>query len=196
MPRRRNKATTTVRTVREQLELFVYRAEELSESRLLRYIDTSLQITFTNQKVEFKSSNPDKVELRSFLMTFRQFISNNEPVHIYRIHNVCIQHFTSDELMKRLVEARENWKRNIMNQGCILNLEGEDYTPEELTDCWINGFYFHNDADQFNLLRRLVPHARLLAQSFFLNHMMGATALVFFYAGNIKIALREGLIKT
>lgn len=82
-----------------------------------------------------------------------------------------------------------------MNRGCILSLDGQEFTPEQLTDYWINGFYFHNDTEKFNLLKRLVPHARLLARNFFLNHIIGTTGVILYYGHAIKIILREGLIR-
>ena len=162
---------------------------------MLRYVDTSLKITFNPQGVEFKSSDPDDEDLRSFLTVFRQFISNDEPVNLRRIHSLCYQHMTSDKLKARLIEAREGWKRNLINRGFVLDIDGHEFTPEQLTECWINGFYFHNDIEQFNMLRRLAPHARLLARNFFLNHIVGTTGVILYYGHVIKIVLRESLIR-
>ncbi len=76
-------------TATERLDLFFDRTTELFNTRLARNegLESSFSMKFNQEGSQFSISNPDEDDLRSYLMTYRQFISNNEPIFLDRVHN-------------------------------------------------------------------------------------------------------------
>jgi hypothetical protein len=178
--------------VSEQLWLFVRRADELRSARMLRNTPT---VGFTLQFDQMKGTRvelrqPDEEELRSLLLTLRQFVSDTEPVFLYRIHNLCERHLTSDVLRGYLRQAREQWKRSMKESvgGMQLVFNGRDWSPEFVADLYINGHYFHSDVDKAATLERLVPAERLLSRYQFLNFVLDTTTQVLYVSNVIRAA--------
>ena len=184
--------------VRDQLELFLARADELASTRLLRAgFNASFNINWDHaQGTIFQTHEPDEDDLRAFLLTFRQFISNDEPVYLFKIYSLCYQHITNEELKANLVESRRSWQQELRQGGIRLNLKGRDISPEEVTNLWVNGYYFHNDHEKMLMLKSLLPHEHMLVRHIFLDHMIEATRRVMYVGRIVNIALREGLLRT
>jgi hypothetical protein len=73
-------------TAVDQLGLFVHRADELGHTRLVRTSGLSGDFSFHFDQKTFAYKFPlvDEDHLRSFLLTFRQFVMQKEPVFIRR----------------------------------------------------------------------------------------------------------------
>ena len=183
--------------VREQLELFNARVEELRNSRLIRKgFNPAITISWDRmQGLRFQSEEPDEEDLRSFLLTFRQFISEGEPVFLNRICNLCLRSLTSDELKGYLVESREAWRQAQRSSGVKLIHNNQELTPEYVTDLWINGYYFHSDGDKLSRLKQLLPHEGMLVRNQFLSYLVDATRQVIYVGNVVTIALKENLFK-
>lgn len=180
-----------------QLKLFRARAEELRNTRLIREgFNPGITINWNKmQGLRFKSREPDEENLRSFLLTFRQFISNNEPVFLYKIYNLCQKHLINDKLKEYLIKSREAWKQAQKSTGIILKYNERELTPEYITDLWINGYYFHSDINKLHILNHLLPHERMLIKNQFLNFLLDAARQVIYVSNIINVALKEGLLK-
>ena len=87
---------------------------------------------------------------------FGQFISNNEPVFLYKIYNLCQKHLINDKLKEYLIKSREAWKQAQKSTGIILKYNERELTPEYITDLWINGYYFHSDINKLHILNHLL----------------------------------------
>ncbi len=148
------------------------------------------------QGLRFESREPDEEDLRSFLITFRQFVSNKDPVFLGHIHNLCQQYVISDELRGYLIESREAWKKAQRSTGLKLVYNEREFTPEYVADLWINGYYFHNDTKKRLALTRLLPHEGMLVRNQFLNFLVDTTRIVLYVSNIITIALKEGLLKS
>lgn len=180
----------------DRLALYVERAQELEDCRLVRRgFNPGLTIKWDRMSgLRFESREPDEEDLRSFLITFRQFISDDEPVYLNRIYNLCQQFLTGDDLKGYLVQARAAWKETQKRSGLRVVLNGRELTPEFVTDLWINGYYFHNDGEKRAVLKRLVPHERMLVRYCFLDFLVEATRQVLYVANVVRVALRKGLL--
>lgn len=180
--------------VSEQFLLFRAKAEELRNTRLIREsFNPGITIKWNRmQGLRFKSREPNEENLRSFLLTFRQFILNDEPVFLYRIYNLCQKHLTSDKLKNYLSKSREIWKQSLKSANVTLIYNRRELTPEYITDLWINGFYFHSDMNKLHILNQLFPHERMLVKNQFLNFLLDATRQVLYVDNIIKVALKEG----
>lgn len=196
MSRRKRSTSTSGFGVREQLELFVAKARELEDGRLFRNDPThSFSMRWNRvEGLQFASREPNEEDLRSFLLTFRQFISNDEPIYLFRIYNLCQQHLTSDAFKGYLIESRKIWKRQLQKGGFYLTYNGREVTPEQVTDLWINGYYFHNDPSKLRMLRNLLPHEQMVLRFLFLEHILASAQQVMYVSFIIKAAFRDGLL--
>ena len=185
-------------TVLDQLGLFRDRAEELKNTRFIKD-GYSPNITIKLDRMEgsrFISKEPNEEDLRSFLLTFRLFVSPKEPVFLNRIYNLCQKAITSEMLRDYLINARKAWKQMHKSIGIKLVYNEKKLTPEYVTDLWINGYYFHNDLKKMNILRQLLPHVRMLARTQFLNFLVEATRQVLYVSNIIRYAQEQGLLNT
>jgi hypothetical protein len=127
-------------------------------------------------------------------LTFRQFVSDEEPVYLYRIYNVCQKNITSDELKGYLIEGRKAWRRSLTHGGFKLVWNDTEFQPEKVLDLWINGVYFHNDSAKREFLNHIAPHQKMLLRQVFLNALADGARQVLFVNHIIKSAIKDGLI--
>lgn len=202
MPRRGKSKNAPVLSVREQLELFLERGTELWDSRVRRLSGLNFSINIKGKadddSVTFKFTEPDIEDFRSFLLTFRQFISNDEPVYLFKIYNLCQLHITDDKCKEVLAEARSIWQELLKKSGSgiTLTVDNKELTPEDITDLWINGHYFHNNIEKRRFLKSLEPHLLDGAKAIFFDHVIETTKVIKHLGENIDVALRQGWLKT
>jgi hypothetical protein len=181
----------------EQLDLFVRRTEELIATRLVRSgsLRASLNLRAAqNQPVQLTTHAPDEDDLRSFLLTFRQFTLQNEPVHAPSIHNNLWRRLTGDGVREQLAAARQRYGDAMKTGGLALVLNEHPFSPTEVLDLWINGRYFHNDSRKAKTLDQLDPMSTVFVRHAFLDVLVEATKYVLFLANVIVIVRREGLL--
>lgn len=148
-----------------------------------------------NQPTVFRSVEPDEEDLRSYLLTFRRFISQGEAVYIDSIHNRCETDLTSGILRGYIRDCRRGWKENVLHNGIKLTVNGSEINPAHIADLWINGHYFHDDQEKAAELRRYLPPAILFVRHEFLNFVVEATRVIGGTGYTLKMALRDGTIK-
>ena len=179
--------------LRDQFGLFVRRAQELQSMRLIRNDALRANMNWRWDHIEGMSltvENPDEEDLRSYLLTLRQFISPDEPVFMNKVYNLAQQHLTSDELRNNLREAREHWKFVQKGSGITITFDERQMTPEHVTDLWINGWYFHNNEAKRRELLTMMPFESMVARWRFLNHVVDASRQVLYYGQVFNIGLR------
>jgi hypothetical protein len=147
-----------------------------------------------NQPTIFRSVEPDEEDLRSYLMTFRKFVMQNEPLYIEYVHGLCYKHFTSDELKDHIRDCQQGWKTYVLQSGIKLNINGTNVQPAYIADLWINGPYFHDDTAKAEELKRHGPHTILFVRHEFLNFVVEATRVIGGTGYTIKMALRDGAV--
>lgn len=145
--------------------------------------------------MKFKLKQPAEDDLKAYLLTFRQFVLNDEPVFLYRIYNLCMRHLTSAKLKNYLKTSRKIWKDIHKKVGIELVFNKKTLTPEFVTDLWINGYYFHNDEKKAKLLKSLILHERLFVRSKFLDFLIEATNQVVYVNDVITVAFRDSLFR-
>jgi hypothetical protein len=136
----------------------------------------------------------DEETLKSFLLSFRPFISNDEPIFVNRVYNTCWPVLRSDDLKARMVKGREHWTNSARNGPFRLVINNEHLSPEHLTDLWINGPYFHNDKRKAKTIDRLDPMGTIFARQAFINHLIPATNYVIDLGQIIVIGRAQGLL--
>jgi hypothetical protein len=184
-------------STRDRFGLFVQRVEELSQRRLVRQGMNSkhtIKWDAISQQLTYQAIEPDEEDLRSFLLIFRQFVSDKEPVFISRVLNDCIRFLNSSQLQEYLKKAQGEWKNSFRHMGAFHIVVNErNLTGEYVLDLWINGYYFHNDSDKAAELRRLLTDQLPLVRMQFLTILTSLTHIILYVGNVIRYGFREGL---
>lgn len=136
---------------RENLGVFLSCVEELRERPFIlkglyefqfhvSFDDESGQLTCEIQEAE-------QEHFRSFLLTFRKFILNDEPSNVDWVLNTCRRFvkYEEEELKEVLDELKAIWRFRYRKGVVQMHTSGLNLTPEYVLDLWINGQYFHGD---------------------------------------------------
>jgi len=179
------------------LRLFIERAGNLRTSTFIQsafvpHLQTKKSGT---APVSTTIAEPDEDALRSFLMTYRQFISNDEPIYIYKVFKLCYTHITDSKGRALLADARKEWKA--LEAGGMLQLvqNGRAIPSKEIQDLWINGYYFHNDQAKKKQLNTLSRGCQEEARYQFLAHVYEATRVILYVADQLTYAFKVGAVK-
>src|SRR3954467_5707674 len=100
MVRRKGSGAKRERGDQEKLHLFVRKAQELSETNLAQK-GINAGLSYYGDPVSGLSmelDEPDEDEFRSFLVTFRHFISEKEPVFLNSVFNICSRRLVNEDL--------------------------------------------------------------------------------------------------
>ena len=185
-------------TAVDALRLFIERAEELRDSAFIRsgFVPRLRARRDGAAPASTVIEEPDEDDLRSFLLTYRQFISNDEPIYVYKIFKLCRTHITDSKGRAVFADARKEWKA--IETGGVLRLvkNGQVIHPTETQDLWINGYYFHNDEEKRKRLNELSNGFQEPFRHHFLAHIYEATRIILFVADQLAYALRIGAVKT
>lgn len=184
-------------TETERYDLFVLRASELLDRRVVRdgALQSQFSINFDVQTgMKMTVPQPDEEDLRSFLLSLRPFVSSDEPVFVDVIHNRLWQDIESDRSRSELAAARSYWKQACRDGALALNIDGGSLDSSEIFDCWINGIYFHNDSRKRTRLAGLNPMTLFIARFKFLDHLVVATRHIAYLRAVIMWTRSAGLL--
>jgi hypothetical protein len=182
----------------EVVETFLKRAQELRERAFLQsWAGPSLNIKYDHELGLAATSAPhDEEQFRSFLLALRHFLLNGEPTHINLVFNVAERTLTDEDLKQKLRDARDRWREAQRSSIVTFKLGDRILTPDQVTDAWINGYYFHNDADA-RILEKIAPQAlaQPLARFTLENHVLTASQVVLYTANVLNHAKDNGLLR-
>ena len=182
----------------ERLDLFVSRSGDIINRRVVRSksLEVNLHLSFDRAiGMRLDSREPDEEDLRSFLMDFRMFISEKEPVFIPRVRSLIIQGLdASSPLRTALINSKKAWHQQLRTGILRVNLNGKQYSPEDVLDLWINGYYFHNDKDKRIVLESLLGPGQVLARQGLLNVTLDGLYYIAYLRNVILTARSQGLI--
>ena len=182
----------------ERLLLFRDRVGELNQLRLVRS-QAKMKYQFKwdaeSAKMTSQAQEPDEEDLRSFLLLFRQFISKKEPIFINRIFNDCIRFLVDKNLKTEVIKAKEAWKEAVTTGMGEIRVNKSNLTPEHVLDLWINGYYFHNDAQKATELKRLLAQPLPLARMRFLLSLADLFRIVSYMGAVVSHGLESDLFE-
>ena len=179
MSRKSRASASQGRSDQDTLNLFLKRNRELAETSLGRIgFSVNNQITYDRVGITTVLDQPDEDAIRSFLLTFRQFVSEKEPLFLGRVYGVCYQHLEQDVLRNRIKQMREIWASVQQGRGVSMNFYGVELSGSKIFDVWANGWYFHSDADYRQLLEQLPPIAWDMLRAHFINFIIEVMRLV------------------
>ncbi len=138
---------------------------------------------------------PDENDLRSFLLTFRQFIAPGEDIQLNKIYKTCFRGLkTNNDLRERLKESREVWKQALGKAGNI-KFEEQMYSGEQAALLWMNGYYFHSDLEKYEQLEKLLSRGWPFVQMHFANFVVDATRVIIYMGHLVEYARKINLFK-
>ena len=184
-------------TPREQLALFMESVIELRTASLIKKgLSVTIDIGSSAQgKLQFEPRDwPDEEGLRSFLILFRPFISDKEPIFLNRIYNICYNIIKSQKLRNLIADARAKWKRANKFSSFPFKYNGKIYSPEEVVNLIISGKYFHKDENKAKILRALDSSTEVLFKLVFITYIMEGIAHISWMHKIIKHAIKNGLL--
>lgn len=183
----------------QELRLFVQRVEELGRSRMVREeMGFNFSLNYNPMSgLTVRLDEPDEEALRSFLLTFRQFISPKEPVHINRIYNLCHKYLkTNNEIRDHLAESRKYWSRALKTGAVELQFNEAKLAPEHVADLYLNGYYFHNDAPKYERLENMLAgFGSPFIRAHFHEFLIEGTRVIAYVGNVVAYALNQGLFR-
>jgi hypothetical protein len=185
-----------------ELERFVERADRLRHTRLMQKgLSTELSYTFDGRTspnlIQGQLRQPDEDDLKAFLVDFRPFVLQREPVYVGRVYNQLEQRLTDTDRRDALRISRERWKNGQGQGGFQFFINERHVTPELAIDLYVNGWYFHDDADKRELLETLmVGHGQVLTRWVFLDALRAAIMHVLIVAEVARKSLVDGSLSS
>lgn len=137
----------------------------------------------------------DENDLRSFLLTFRQFIAPREDIQLNKVYSTCFRGLkTNNDLKERLLESREAWKQALNSAGNI-KFEEQTYSGEQAAIMWMNGYYFHGDLEKYEQLEKLMARGWPFVQMHFGNFVVDATKVIIHMGHLVAYARKNDLFR-
>lgn len=180
----------------QKVDHYVSRADALTATRLLDgKFSPGFQINFQqNQPLQVVVNDPDESDLKAFLMDFRHFILQGEPVFIGHIHGICFRKCSEGELRRVMGETYRTWKNSRKEGPVKFVLNEETMEPARLLDLWIHGLYFHTDERKFQELQRLIAQGAPFTRHLFLDYLMTTTSYIVALRNQIRLGRAEGVL--
>ena len=184
----------------EHLTRFVMTVDDFEKTPLmLKRFSSQFTMNYNNerQSLNWIFNQPEDNDLRASLLHLRSFIcSDNDPFNISNIYNFCYKRILSLESKQRLGDLRKKWKKSLKDWG--LNgfkfvFNNQTFTPKDITNLYINGFYFHNDFEKMKIIEAMggTP-AEALSITIMIGLMEDAIVQVEFLKNFILTALKDG----
>jgi hypothetical protein len=181
MSQKRNTSGSQGRNDQEIVNLFLEKAREIAATTLGRTgFSVNHHISYDQiSGIATELEQPDEDAVRSFLVTFRHFVSESEPIFLGRVYNICYRYLENEVLKNRIKETREHWTRvHEQNNGTRLVIYGTDLSGVKIFHVWANGRYFHNDADYKRILDQADPLTLQMLRAQFLTFIISIMNLV------------------
>ncbi len=182
----------------ERLDLFLEKVEELANTRMIQAGDLQGRITLNSERMKglrVDTWRPDDATLRSFLMVFRHFVSEKEPVFLNHIANLCWREIHSDRVRGELAKARAHWKESQRTGSLGLIINQENFDPAFVLDLMINGVYFHSDSRKRRKVKELDWLSAQFVQQVFVNYLIEGSRYTAFLRNIIVITRSQGLLR-
>jgi hypothetical protein len=165
----------------KNIESFIKSADILFSLRLLKNgLNCGIKIQIKEgSETKIDVQWPDEDDFRSFLLSFRLFISEKEPVFLGRIYNICIQNAHGDDLAK-LKRSREYFLKIQGESSFKFIFNGKEVKPHKVASLFISGQYFHVDQDKSALLEQLGMLDKMILRDQFMGYIISVVKHIMF----------------
>jgi len=145
----------------KKLKLFNNRTARLKENEDF-FVNISVNLNFQQSKgTRLTVKGPDSKTTKAYLLDFRPFIANDEPVSFNYICNLIEKESTDDSIKQKAREARTAWNKLLERKevqpvgGIRLKIDSSNLLSEDNLKMWLNSDYFHLNEEGRELLQRL-----------------------------------------
>lgn len=174
-----------------KLDLFHRRIQQLKQNSDF-FVSSHVDIKYDKGKgVHTVFKGPDIKTVKAFLLDFRPFILNDEPVNFDFISNTAYQ-LASDTTKKNITKAKKTWgdllerKRETSVGGLRLQIDGQKLLSQTNLDMWLNAEFFHLDADKRDLIGRISGNPMGQISYFvFIDLLQRLSELLFWFDKNV-----------
>lgn len=184
-------------TPREQFELFCESVIELQDTSFIKKgVHVSIDIgSSADGGLLFEPRDwPDEEDLRSFLLSFRPFISEKEPIFLTRIYNICYRQIKDIKIKSLIAKDRRYWNLANRAPSFAFKYKGKTASPEEIVHLWINGKYFHKDEDKRRVLKALDKRTERFFKLTFIHFIIDGVALILRLDNLIRYAIENEIL--
>jgi hypothetical protein len=140
------------------IRLFIRRAKEYQESKLLRDRGFKIHMNVKYEKgsaLKFTTTLPEEDLLKSFLMSFRFFYLEKEPSNFLHILNILKRKSENDLVVQQLDKYKKQWNGAFEREQYSIKINGVLLTSKYMMDLWFNAHYFHSDSNKQEKLNEL-----------------------------------------
>jgi len=200
MAKKHNTSANQGRSDQDILNLFIEKNRALAATSLGQTgIFVSHHIRYDQEGIATKLDQPDEDAVRSFLLTFRQLVSEKEPLFLGRVYGVCYRHFEDEARKDQIKQAKKIWSSVQRGRGSSIVINGVEFAGVKIFDVWVNGWYFHSDADYKQLLDQVPPMVRELFRAQFISFIIDMMHLVqdlcqLILSGFVEDPVRPGFV--
>lgn len=170
------------------LELFDAQIQELLKTKLL---ETNRNIGLS---VGWKQGEPlmiettlfDEEQLRSFLLAFRPFYMQKEPIHLYKVANVVHRCSDSIAVKEQLAKCRRHFGDILDRPSGRLVYNNQLLTPRHLIYLWFNAHYFHKEQEKIAEFNKVATGTGPMFQFFFQDSLCQLTDCILWLGARVK----------
>ena len=184
--------------MRESLVLFHERIE-----RLMGNVDF-----FVNCRVDLKCdkgkgmnsvfNGPDIKTVKAFLVDFRPFFLNKEPINFDNVSNAVYKSISDPVIRGKIADAKKTWddlldrKKVTSVGGLMLQINGRKLLSQENLDMWLNAEFFHLGKNKRMLMERINGNLiRPISYFVFIDLLQRLSELLFWFDKNVVSAILE-----
>jgi len=180
----------------ERLQLFTDDSEALSKTRLLSHekLDFGCQVAVSIFGTTVKQRGIDEDDLRAFLLGLRPFLSEEEPVFLHGIYNICDKLIPDAQVISYIRKSRSQWKRERNDEMLKFIFNKKRIHSEEIVNWWMNSSYFHRDRDKRQIMTGLPEAVRAITRYDFLCYVLQAASHVIWVGMNVRYAFNNNLV--
>jgi hypothetical protein len=147
---------------RTKIDLFIATVNELTERRFfpdgLNAFNFTIRVDSETQEILTTIQEGDQEDFRAFLTTFRKFLLEGEPSHIYSILKICRRYVKPEEtdFVEFLDASKKIWQE-IYEHGMIKMKRGKlELSPKYVINLWLSTIFHGDDLEKRKQLQELL----------------------------------------
>lgn len=183
----------------KQLDLFHNRLERLRGNTDF-FVSSCVNIKYEKGNgIHTVFKGPDIKTVKAFLLDFRPFILNDEPVNFDYISNTAYQLASDITTRENIAKSKKTWgdllerRRETSIGGLRLQIDGQKLLSQENLDMWLNAEFFHLDDEKRDLMERISSNPMgQLSYFVFVDLLQRLSELLFWFDKNaVEVLLAD-----
>lgn len=138
----------------ESMRLFVDRAQKLVDEPIWKHGGISVKLNFGSSEIVLEE--PNSSLFKSYLITFRPFVLEREPIYFHKVRNVAYKHLRADRSEEQvyLRHCKQTWNDAMTRGRIIISANGTTLSPEAVLNAHLYGYFFHYDPSNVEVLNQ------------------------------------------